>query len=325
MTAEAVIQARGLSKAFDGFMAVEDVALEIRAGEIFGFLGPNGAGKTTTIRMLLGLLLPTRGASSVLGFDSQRQSEAIRQRVGYVSQHFSLYPDLTVRENLDFYGRTYGLARERLAERRRHVLRATGLEGQEARLTRELAGGFRQRLALATAVLHDPPVLILDEPTAGVDPITRRGFWDFLYDLAEDGKTILITTHYMDEAEGCHRLAFIHDGRVVLEGSPAGIRQSMEGDVLELVSRPPEEAVTVLRRRLAELGLEEAALYGNALHLVGPGLEGRRGEIERALVAAGVRVESLAPIPPSLEDVFVARIRPLQGGGAAEPAKSEER
>ena len=228
---------------------MDGVTFNIQRGEIFGFLGPNGAGKTTTIRMLLGLLRPTAGRAAVLGYDIVRQSEEIRRNIGYMSQRFSLYNDLTVSENLDFYGRTYGVRGQRLRERKRFAIEMAGLEGRERELTRNLSGGWKQRLALGAAILHEPEMLFLDEPTAGVDPISRRAFWDLLYDLAEGGTTILVTTHYMDEAEHCQDLAFIHNGRIIAQGSPAEIKlDKMRGQVLEIDCAQPDVAIGELSR-----------------------------------------------------------------------------
>jgi len=215
------IVAENLSKRFDHFLAVDRVSFRVLRGEIFGFLGPNGSGKTTTIRMLLGLLQPSAGRAVVLGHDAWQETDRIRTRVGYMSQKFSLYEDLTVHENLNFFGRAYNVPPALLRKRQQDVLRMAGLVGREKELTRNLSGGWRQRLALGAAVLHDPDLLFLDEPTAGVDPISRREFWDLLYTFVDMGKTIFVTTHYMDEAENCHRLAFIHRGRIISPGYPS--------------------------------------------------------------------------------------------------------
>jgi ABC-2 type transport system ATP-binding protein len=260
------VEAQELTKQFDSFTAVDQISFTIPRGQIFGFLGPNGAGKTTTIRMLLGLLKPTAGMATVLGFDIVKQSDEIRKRIGYMSQKFSLYNDLTVEENLNFYGGTYGVRGERLRTRKRYILKMAGLEGRERELTKNLAGGWKQRLALGTAIIHEPEMLFLDEPTAGVDPISRRAFWDLLYELAEGGTTIMVTTHYMDEAEHCQSLAFIQRGRLVAIGSPQEIKaQEMHGQVLEVVCDQPNIAIPALR----QLGLfEEVALYGAFIHVV---------------------------------------------------------
>jgi len=296
-----------LTKHFGDFKAVDGVTFNIRRGQIFGFLGPNGAGKTTTIRMLLGLLRPTSGRASVLGFDIVRQAEEVRRHIGYMSQRFSLYQDLTVVENLDFYGRTYGVRGDRLRTRKQFAIEMAGLEGRERELTRNLSGGWKQRLALGAAILHEPEMLFLDEPTAGVDPISRRAFWDLLYDLAEGGTTIFVTTHYMDEAEHCQDLAFIHGGRIIAQGSPEDIKlDRMKGDVLEIDCIEPDRAIGVLR----EMGLfEEVALYGALIHVVAQDIETHQPRIDEALSAAGLEVRTMDVIAPSLEDVFISSVR----------------
>ena len=301
------VQVVDLTKRFGDFTAVDGVTFNIRRGEIFGFLGPNGAGKTTTIRMLLGLLRPTSGHATVLGYDIVRQPEDIRRNIGYMSQRFSLYQDLTVGENLDFYGRTYGVRGERLRQRKRFVVEMAGLEGRERELTRNLSGGWKQRLALGAAILHEPDMLFLDEPTAGVDPISRRAFWDLLYQLAEEGTTIFVTTHYMDEAEHCQDLAFIHGGRIIAQGSPEEIKvNKMQGQVLEIDCTQPDVAIGVLRR----MGLfEEVALYGALIHVVAAGVAGHKPRIAQALAEAKVQVQAMDVIAPSLEDVFISNVR----------------
>jgi ABC-2 type transport system ATP-binding protein len=301
------VEARELTKQFDHFTAVDHISFTIPRGQIFGFLGPNGAGKTTTIRMLLGLLRPTSGMATVLGFDIVRDSEEIRKRIGYMSQRFSLYNDLTVEENLNFYGGTYGVRGERLRERKRYILNMAGLEGRERELTKNLSGGWKQRLALGTAIIHEPEMLFLDEPTAGVDPISRRAFWNLLYELAEGGTTIMVTTHYMDEAEHCQTLAFIQSGRLVTMGSPQEIKAGeMRGQVLEVDCDQPEIAIPALR----QLGLfEEVALYGALIHVVTQDPEAHREFIRQALGDRGVQVTAIDRIAPSLEDVFIASVR----------------
>ncbi|MCS7178405.1 MAG: ABC transporter ATP-binding protein [Anaerolineae bacterium] len=304
---ELAVVAQGLTKKFGDFTAVDGVSFRIRRGEIFGFLGPNGAGKTTTIRMLLGLLRPTSGTATVLGYDIVRQAEEIRKRVGYMSQRFSLYQDLTVAENLEFYGRTYGIRGRRLRERKAFVVRMAGLEGRERELTRNLSGGWKQRLALGAAILHEPEMLFLDEPTAGVDPISRRAFWDLLYELAEGGTTIFVTTHYMDEAEHCHTLAFIYGGRIVAQGPPDEIKKNqMQGQVLEVDCSDPEWAVRLLRQAGQ---FDEVALYGSLIHVVTREVEAHQREIQERLQQAGIVVYSVDWIVPSLEDVFISRVR----------------
>ncbi len=300
------VEARDLTRRFGDFMAVDHITFRVRTGEIFGFLGPNGSGKTTTIRMLLGLLRPTAGEARVLGVDVAREPRAIAPRIGYMSQRFSLYPDLTVDENLSFYGRAYGLRGRALARRKDEVLTIIGLARHRARLTANLAGGWQQRLALGAAILHQPELLFLDEPTAGVDPVSRRNFWRLLYDLAGRGATIFVTTHYMDEAEQCHRLAFIHHGRLIATGSPGAIkRERMQGQVVEIICERPEVAMQALR----EEGVPEVALYGQRIHAAGPGLAGRLSALESLLKQAGAGPQAIRIIPPSLEDVFIANVK----------------
>ena len=296
-----------LTKRFGDFTAVDGVTFNVQGGVIFGFLGPNGAGKTTTIRMLLGLLRPTAGHAAVLGYDVVRQPEEIRKHIGYMSQRFSLYRDLTVSENLDFYGRTYGVRGERLRKRKQFVVEMAGLEGRERELTRNLSGGWKQRLALGAAILHEPEMLFLDEPTAGVDPISRRAFWDLLYQLAEDGTTILVTTHYMDEAEHCQDLAFIHNGRIIAQGAPDEIKiNKMQGQVLEIDCTQPDKAIGILRRMNL---FEEVALYGALIHVVAEGIMEQKPRIAQVLAEAEVQVQVMDIIVPSLEDVFISNVR----------------
>jgi ABC-2 type transport system ATP-binding protein len=301
------VQAVELTKQFGDFTAVDGVSFTVKRGVIFGFLGPNGAGKTTTIRMLLGLLKPTAGAATVLGFDIVRQTAEIKKRIGYMSQRFSLYDDLTVDENLNFYGRTYGVRGRQLRARKSFVLQMAGLEGRERELTRNLSGGWKQRLALGTAIIHEPEMLFLDEPTAGVDPISRRAFWDLLYELAEAGTTIMVTTHYMDEAEHCQNLAFIQRGRIVAHGSPADIKETkMRGQVLEIDCDQPALAIPVLRAMGA---FEEVALYGALIHAVAPDVEVLKQQTVDRLAEEGVQVRTMDAIAPSLEDVFISSVR----------------
>ncbi len=305
--ANVAVHVDGLTKKFGDFCAVDDVSFQVRRGEIFGFLGPNGAGKTTTIRMLLGLIKPTGGAARVLGHDIRGDVRPLRARLGYMSQRFTLYKDLTVDENLTFYGRAYGMSSAHLRPRKQAILEMAGLVGREKSLTRDLAGGWKQRLALGCAILHEPELLFLDEPTAGVDPVSRRAFWDLLYDLAAGGATVLITTHYMDEAEHCHRLAFIQGGRIVALGSPSQIKETvMRGQVLEIDCDDPARALMALREIR---GLEEVALYGALIHVVAGQVAERRAEIAQTLQVSGVQVRSMDVIAPSLEDVFISSVR----------------
>ncbi len=306
MEADAIRTER-LTKRFDRFTAVDAISFSVPRGAIFGFLGPNGSGKTTTIRMLLGLLKPTAGIATVLGFDCGRQTQEIRRRAGYMSQRFSLYNDLTVGENLRFYAGAYGVPRSRFSQRKHYVLEMAGLRGRERELARNLSGGWKQRLALGVAILHEPEIVILDEPTAGVDPVSRRQFWELLYGLAGGGTTIFVTTHYMDEAEQCQALAFIHRGKLIAEGSPAEIKAGqMRGQVLEIVCQPTEIALPVLKGLRT---FDEVALYGAAIHIVADRVAEQIPSVREALAAAGVTVSDMLVIPPSLEDVFISRIR----------------
>jgi len=299
-----------LSKRFGEFTAVDRVSFEVRSGEIFGFLGPNGAGKTTTIKMLTGLLLPTAGRGTVAGHDIMTGTEAIKRNIGYMSQLFSLYADLTVDENIGFFAGLYGVARARRAERREWVLEMAGLTGHRARLTAELPLGWKQRLALGCAVLHEPPLLFLDEPTSGVDPISRRRFWDLIYDLAERGTTVFVSTHYMEEAEYCHRLALMNRGRLIALDTPGRLRASMVEPILEVRTSDGPRAVEALAGDPAVL---DTGLFGRNVHAVVRDLVAARSVIPERLAAHGVTLQSLEPIAPSLEDVFVARVR-AEGG-----------
>jgi ABC-2 type transport system ATP-binding protein len=305
-----------LTKHFDHFTAVDNVSLAVHRGEIYGLLGPNGAGKTTTIRMLLGLLSPTSGRGAVLGFDIVKEAEEIRKRVGYVSQKFSLYSDLTVAENFNFYGGVYGITRQTLALRRAEILRLVGLDGQDDTRVANLAGGSRQRLALACALSHQPEFLFLDEPTAGVDPLSRRALWDLIYDLAARGTSILVTTHYMDEAENCHRLAFIYQGRLVAEGTPHEMKeQAMAAQVVEIDCDNVDAALAALRAASQDAPpghlFDEVALYGSLIHAIGAHAAEHIPRAREILEAKGVSVSSAEPIVPSLEDVFIARLRSI--------------
>ena len=311
-TNHTAIRARGLTKRFDGFTAVDGIDFKVRRGEIFGFLGPNGSGKTTTIRMLLGLLRPTAGDGVVLGMDIIKEPRRIRHRIGYMSQRFSLYNDLTVRQNLMFYGRAYGLGKVELENRIQFVLQMAGLVGRDKTRARDLSGGWRQRLALGAAILHQPEIVFLDEPTAGVDPVSRRAFWDLLYQLSLQGVTVFVTTHYMDEAEHCQRLAFIQRGAIIAYGSPDQIkREMMDGEVLEIEPQDAACAIKALQEALVrgELPPAEVSLYGSLVHVVAPGIDDHLDTIAETLKHAGCDVRSMAIILPSLEDVFIACMR----------------
>lgn len=296
-----------LTKQFDSFTAVDRISLSMPRGEIFGLLGPNGAGKTTTIRILLGLLLPTAGRAAVLGMDVVKDAEKIRQRSGYVSQKFALYPDLTAAENFDFYARVYGVGGARLLERQRALFEQVGLRGAENERVGALAGGSRQRLAFACALAHEPEFLFLDEPTAGVDALSRRALWDLVYDLAEGGTSILVTTHYMDEAENCQRLAFIYQGKIIAEGTPFEIkREQVHAQVVEVDCEPLDVALDTLRDAK---WFDEVALYGSTLHLLSPDAASKIEPVKQLLAGKNIRVARIEQIEPSLEDAFIARIR----------------
>jgi drug efflux transport system ATP-binding protein len=297
------IAVKALTRRFGQFVAVDNVSFSVRQGEIFGFLGANGAGKSTTIRMLCGLLKPTSGTAIVGGVDVSRDPEGVKRRIGYMSQRFSLYERLTVDQNIRFFAALYGLRGERYAERRRFVIDMAGLHGREETLAGELAGGWRQRLALGCAILHEPPILFLDEPTGGVDPLSRRQFWKLIDDLSRAGVTVLVTTHYLDEAEHCHRIAVIHAGRLAALGTTHELKQVFaDRRILEVHADRPVDAMRVLD---AVPGVEKTTIFGTAVHAV---LE--RGAVDEprlasALRAAGVQVRSLGAVEPSLEDVFL--------------------
>ena len=297
------IEVRGLTRRFGAFTAVNDVSFDVGRGEIFGFLGSNGAGKSTTIRMLCGLLRPTSGTAQVGGVDVAADPEAVKQRIGYMSQRFSLYELLTVEQNIAFFGGIYGLDRARLAERRAFVLDMAGLKGRETTLARDLAGGWRQRLALGCAILHEPPIIFLDEPTAGVDPVSRRQFWRLIDALSAAGVTVLVTTHYLDEAERCHRVALIHAGRLATIGTIPEVKNIFAGrPIVEIRTDRPVDAMQALE---AMPDVEKTSLFGTALHAVL-----RSESVDAAGVAArlgdvGLRVDAVERVIPSLEDVFL--------------------
>jgi len=295
-----------LVKRFGDFVAVDNVSIDVARGEIFGFLGPNGAGKSTTIRILCGLLAPTSGRATVDGYDVATQSELVRQNIGYMSQKFSLYDDLTVEENIEFFGGVYGVPPQTLPQRRDYVLKMANLEDRRQTPTRELPGGLKQRLALGCAILHEPPILFLDEPTSGVDPVARRNFWELIYKLSESGHTIFVTTHYMDEAEYCHRVALMYSGRVIALGSPAELKHVFgEHHLLMLETSDLLGAMRALHGRKA---IVDVAVFGSGLHIKVDDEPRAVEEIRSALGAAGIKIDGLEPIPPSMEDVFVGLI-----------------
>ncbi|HYW43471.1 MAG TPA: ABC transporter ATP-binding protein [Bryobacteraceae bacterium] len=295
-----------LVKAFGDFVAVDHVSLQVRKGEIFGFLGPNGAGKSTTIRMLCGLITPSSGKAMVNGFDVASQPEEIRRSIGYMSQKFSLYDDLTVEENIDFFTGIYGVPRAQRAERKNYVLEMANLVERRRALTRTLAGGWKQRLALGCAILHDPPVLFLDEPTSGVDPIARGAFWHLIHDLAETGHTIFVSTHYMDEAEYCHRLALMYRGKVIALGTPEELKRGLTGrGLMQLDSTDP---LATMRALEGVAGVMDVAVFGGGLHVTVDDAAAAAPRIRQALDAGAIQIRRLEAITPSMEDVFVAMI-----------------
>jgi len=306
------VQVRGLTRLFGAFTAVDRIDLDVLDGEIFGFLGPNGAGKSTTIRMLCGLLAPSSGAGTVAGYDILTQPDRIKEHIGYMSQRFSLYEDLTVGQNLRFYMGIYGIPRAKRLERMALALEVAGLKGREETLARDLATGLRQRLALACAILHEPPILFLDEPTSGVDPISRRRFWDLIHALAQEGTTVFVTTHYMDEAEYCDRLALIDGGRIVALGSPAELRtRFMKQAILEVEATPLLESLEALQESTEVL---DAAFFGQRLHVRVWDPSSGAEAVRSALRARSLEVLRIEQVVPSLEDVFVAMVRGKKGG-----------
>jgi ABC-2 type transport system ATP-binding protein len=303
-----------ITKRFGSFVAVDRLSLTVRKGEVFGFLGPNGAGKSTTIRMLCGLLRPTSGRALVAGFDVNQKPEAVRQHIGYMSQKFSLYNDLKVIENLRLFAGLYSVPAKDLQHRIDWALEMANLKGQENLMTRTLPGGWKQRLALGCAVLHQPPIIFLDEPTSGVDPISRRQFWDLIHQMAQEGVTIFVTTHYMEEAEYCNRLALIFRGKIVALGSPAELkRDSMKGELLFLRCEPLAKAVEALQ---TAPGVLDAAVFGDALHLVVADAAAARPQIESFLAAQHIAVSEVEKIRPTLEDVFVSLTTTRDAEGA---------
>ncbi len=297
------IDVQRLTRRFGEFIAVNDVSFTVARGEVFGFLGANGAGKSTTIRMLCGLLKPTSGTALVGGIDVGTDPEGVKRHIGYMSQRFSLYEALTVDQNIRFFGGVYGLSGRRFDERREFVLDMAGLRGRETTVTKALSGGWRQRLALGCAVLHEPPIVFLDEPTGGVDPVSRRQFWDLIGNLASTGVTVLVTTHYLDEAEHCNRLAIIHRGQMVALGSAVELKAVFaERPILEVQAARPVDAMAVLER-LPDV--EKTSIFGTTVHAVLRNATVKPEDVRAALVAEGIDVRAVAYATPSLEDVFL--------------------
>jgi ABC-2 type transport system ATP-binding protein len=301
-----VVEVEDLVKKFDSFVAVDHIHFQVERGEIFGFLGPNGSGKSTTIRMLCGLLLPTSGKGKVAGFDLMNEPEKIKQAIGYMSQKFSLYDDLTVIENLHFFGGIYGLSGPSQREREGKVIEMIGLQDLQDRITRTLAVGWKQRLGLGCAILHEPSILFLDEPTAGVDPISRRNFWSLIQQMGEKGVTTFVTTHYMDEAEYCGRLALIYQGKIIALGTPSELKlKTLSQGVLEVECDPLVPALDLLKK---EPWISESAVFGDGLHVIGKEGVDLEREINVLFQKHGIFLKRMGWIRPSLEDVFVSLI-----------------
>jgi ABC-2 type transport system ATP-binding protein len=296
------VEVLGLTKKFGDFTAVDHVSFSVQPGEVLGYLGPNGSGKTTTIRMLCGLITPTEGTARILGIDVTKNPEAVKSQIGYMSQKFALYDDLTVLENLQFYAGVYDVPQAEEEERINEVLHMAGLEERSKAFTRELSGGWRQRLALGCALIHHPPILFLDEPTSGVDPVARRQFWDLIYQFAAEGTTIFITTHYMDEAEHCNRVAFMYRGKLLAFDTPAGLKTTyLKGAAWDLDADPLLETVEKLSRMD---GIVQASLHGDRAHvIIKPGDWTPEG-LTKNLVQKKIAVQSVEPVESTLEDVF---------------------
>jgi drug efflux transport system ATP-binding protein len=309
------VEIKDLVKRFGSFVAVDHVSLSVQKGEIFGFLGPNGAGKSTTIRVLCGLLAPTSGKASVNGLDVATQPEEIRRSIGYMSQKFSLYDDLSVEENIDFFTGIYGVPHEKRAARKQYVLEMANLSERRDAMTHTLSGGWKQRLALGCAILHEPLVLFLDEPTSGVDPIARGAFWRLIHDLAEAGHTVFVSTHYMDEAEYCNRLALMYRGKVIALGTPAELKAGLTAHkLLDLETDDPLETMRALE---GELGMSDVAVFGGGLHVTVDDAAAAEAAIRRRLGEKGIELRRIGEIAPSMEDVFVALIEAEERKGEA--------
>jgi len=312
------VETHGLEHRFGSFTAVRQVSFSIGRGEIFGLLGPNGAGKTTTIRILCGIMLPSGGQASVLGYDVARQPEEIKQRIGYMSQRFSLYGDLTPVENLDFYASVYAVPRAERSRRVAELVEMAGLKDQCKTLTRNLSGAWRQRLALACAIVHRPPMLFLDEATAGVDPISRREFWDLIYKMAGEGTSVLATTHYMDEAEYCNTVGMMYAGDLIALASPDELRAQLPGVLIQVDCDRPAQALRILD---GLPGILETAIHGAKFHVSLAGL-GQMDEIREQLTRGGVQVRSMDAIQPALEDIFLYMVRQRQAAPPPAPAQA---
>jgi ABC-2 type transport system ATP-binding protein len=300
------VSVRSLEKKFGAFTAVNRIDFDVKRGEIFGFLGPNGAGKSTTIRMLCGIITPTSGAGTVGGFDIMKDQEKIKQNIGYMSQKFSLYDDLTVEENINFYGGIYKLSKQDLKDRKEKIIKLAGIEAFRNNPTKTLSGGWKQRLALGCSLIHQPRIIFLDEPTSGVDPITRANFWSIIKDLAKQGVTTFVTTHYMDEAENCDRMTLIYKGTIIAMGTPEEMKtEIMKSEIIQIFVDEPERWTEDLSKIE---GVEEAALFGSAIHVVSPSAEKTIPLIKNMFEKEGLKDYRAAKIKASLEDVFVSLI-----------------
>lgn len=303
MENEASIVVEGLTRHFGEFIAVDNVTFKVRRGEVFGFLGPNGAGKSTTIRMLCGLLKPTKGTAIVGGYDVGKKPDAVKSMIGYMSQRFSLYEDLTVDQNINFYGGIYGLDAARLKERKEWAIAMAGLQGKGGDLASTLSGGWKQRLALGCAILHEPPILFLDEPTGGVDPVSRRNFWDLIYSLSSQGVTVFVTTHYMDEAEHCNTIGLIYAGKLVALGSPTELKHQLDRyTIFEVTCDRPVDAMEELQK---QPWVVETSIFGSAFHVSTLREVDAMAETKAVLARKDIALHRINPILPSLEDVFI--------------------
>lgn len=297
------IVVENLTRTFGKFTAVDNVSFSVKRGEVFGFLGPNGAGKSTTIRVLCGLLEPTAGSAIVGGYDVSRSPDAVKSTIGYMSQRFSLYEDLTVEQNIDFYGGIYGLESSRLRERKAWAIEMAGLTGKEDLLAHSLSGGWKQRLALGCAILHEPPIVFLDEPTAGVDPVSRRKFWDLIYSISSGGVTVFVTTHYMDEAEHCNTIGMIYAGRLTAYGSPTELKHTLDRySIFEVTCDRPVEAMEELQR---QDWVVETSIFGSSFHVSTLRGVAAMSEVKTVLEKQKHTIRHIGEITPSLEDVFI--------------------
>jgi ABC-2 type transport system ATP-binding protein len=300
------VTAEGLTKKFGKFIAVDNVSFRVKRGEVFGFLGPNGAGKSTTIRMLCGILAPTSGNAEVGGYDVTTRPEDVKRNIGYMSQRFSLYEDLTVEQNINFYGGIYGLEGKKFEERKLWALDMAGLKGKESMPAYALSGGWKQRLALGCSILHEPPILFLDEPTGGVDPVSRRNFWDLIYNLSGRGVTVFVTTHYMDEAEHCNTIGLIYNGKLIAIGSPTELKHNLDRySVFEVACSNPVDAMELLR---TQDWAAETSIFGSVFHVSILNEQGAQGRIRSLLTGNKITTERIEKIIPSLEDVFIHMI-----------------